>query len=300
MGSLVAGPRSAQEGDIGHSAVSFSAFLKEASIPCTNVPNSILKQPLAVKVPEITVLFWVIKVLTTGTGEAASDYFASVNLLLAGAVGALGFAIGMWVQFRTRRYVPAAYWFAGLMVAVFGTMAADALHKIIGIPYVITTSFYAVALAVVFVLWRRTEGTLSIHSITTRRRELWYWLTVLLTFALGTAAGDLTAFVVHLGYFWSGVLFTAAIAVPAVGWRFGLNPVVAFWTAYVLTRPLGASVADWLGKSHALGGLGWGDGLVSGVSTILIAVLVAVVAGTRHGVQAETRPLAEAGAWSQR
>jgi uncharacterized membrane-anchored protein len=184
--------------------------------------------------------------------------------------------------------VPAAYWFAVLMVAVFGTMAADALHKIIGIPYVITTAFYAVALAVVFALWRRTEGTLSIHSIRSRRRETWYWLTVLLTFALGTAAGDLTAFVLHLGYFWSGVLFTAAIAVPALAWwRFELNPVVAFWTAYVLTRPLGASFADWLGKLHALGGLGWGDGVVSGVTTLGIAALVGYVAVSRHGVQPE-------------
>ncbi len=252
--------------------------------------QELFPRPLAAKVPEITVLFWVIKVLTTGTGEAASDYFASVNLLLAGGLGALGFAVGMWLQFRTRRYVAAVYWFAVLMVAVFGTMAADALHKIIGIPYVITTSCYAVALAVVFVLWRRTEGTLSIHSIRTRRRETWYWLTVLLTFALGTAAGDLTAFVLHLGYFWSGVLFTVAIAVPAVGWRCGLNPVVAFWSAYVLTGPLGASFADWLGKSHALGGLGWGDGVVSGVATVVIVLLVAYVAATGLGVQPEVEP----------
>ena len=250
--------------------------------------QELFPRPLAAKVPEITVLFWIIKILTTGTGEAASDYFASVSLVLAGGLGALGFAVAMWVQFRTRRYVPAAYWFAVLMVAVFGTMAADALHKIIGIPYVITTSFYAVALAVVFALWRRTEGTLSIHSIRTRRRETWYWLTVLLTFALGTAAGDLTAFVLHLGYFWSGVLFSVAIAVPALArWRFELNPVVAFWTAYVLTRPLGASFADWLGKSHALGGLGWGDDVVSGVATLGIAALVGYVAVSRHGVQPE-------------
>ena len=244
-------------------------------------------RPLAAKVPEITVLFWIIKILTTGTGEAASDYLASGNLVLAGGLGALGFAVAMWVQFRTRWYVAAAYWFAVLMVAVFGTMAADALHKVIGIPYVITTAFYAGALAVVFGLWRRTEGTLSIHSIRSRRRELWYWLTVLLTFALGTAAGDLTAFVLHLGYFWSGVLFTAAIAVPAVGRQFGLNPVVAFWAAYVLTRPLGASFADWFGKSPALGGLGWGDDVVSGAATVVIALLVAYVAVTRPGVQPE-------------
>lgn len=246
------------------------------------------RAPLAAKVPEITALFWGIKVLTTGTGEAASDWFASESLVLAGGIGALGFAVALWLQFRTRRYVPAAYWFAVLMVAVFGTMAADGLHKVLGVPYAASTGFYAVALVVVFVLWRRSEGTLSIHSIHTRRREVWYWLTVLLTFALGTAAGDLTAFVLHLGYFWSGVLFTVAIAAPALAWwRFGLNPVVAFWTAYVLTRPLGASFADWLGKSHVLGGLGWGDGVVSMVSTAVIALLVAYVAATRHGVQPE-------------
>jgi uncharacterized membrane-anchored protein len=255
-------------------------------VPASELPP----RPLAAKVPEITVLFWIIKVLTTGTGEAASDYLASVSLVLAGGLGGLGFAVALWLQFRTRRYVPAAYWFAVLMVAVFGTMAADALHKVLGIPYVITTAFYAVALAVVFLLWRRTEGTLSIHSIHTRRRETWYWLTVLLTFALGTAAGDLTAFVLHLGYFWSGVLFAVAIAVPALAWwRFRLNPVVAFWTAYVLTRPLGASFADWLGKSRALGGLGWGDDVVSGLATLGIAVLVALVAVSRHGVQPEVQ-----------
>jgi uncharacterized membrane-anchored protein len=269
-----------------------TGFSEEGAVRSPPVPAPELSpRPLAAKVPEITVLFWILKILTTGTGEAASDYLASVSLVLAGGLGGLGFAVALWLQFRTRRYVPAAYWFAVLMVAVFGTMAADALHKVLGIPYVITTAFYAVALAVVFLLWRRTEGTLSIHSIRTRRRETWYWLTVLLTFALGTAAGDLTAFVLHLGYFWSGVLFAVAIAVPALAWwRLRLNPVIAFWTAYVLTRPLGASLADWLGKSRALGGLGWGDDVVSGVATVLIALLVLYVAGSRHGVQPERVP----------
>jgi len=248
------------------------------------VPRS-FRQPLAAKVPEITVLFWAIKVLTTGTGEAASDYLAKVSLVLAAGIGVIGFAAGMWLQFRSVRYRPVVYWFAVLMVAVFGTMAADALHVVLGVPYVASTVCYAVALGVVLVLWRRTEGTLSIHSITTRRRETWYWLTVLLTFALGTAAGDLTAFVLHLGYLGSAVLFAVAIVVPALAWRAGLNPVAAFWTAYVLTRPLGASLADWLGKPSALGGLAVGDGLVSALATVLIAVLVGYVALTRHGVQ---------------
>jgi uncharacterized membrane-anchored protein len=245
------------------------------------------RQPVAAKVPEITALFWVIKVLTTGMGEATSDYLGKISLVLAGAVGLLGFAVAMWLQFRTRRYVPVVYWFAVMMVAVFGTMAADGLHVFLGLSYVVSTAFYAVALAVVFVLWRRTEGTLSIHSIVTRRRELWYWLTVLLTFALGTAAGDLTAIFLNLGFLASGVLFAVIIAVPAVAWwRFRLDAVVAFWSAYVVTRPLGASFADWLGKPPTFaGGLGFGDGTVSGIALLLIAVLVGYVQLSGHGVQ---------------
>jgi uncharacterized membrane-anchored protein len=245
------------------------------------------RAPVAAKVPEITVLFWVIKVLTTGMGEATSDYLAKISLVLAGAVGFVGFVGAMWLQFRTRRYVPVVYWFAVMMVAVFGTMAADALHVVLGVPYVVSTAFYAVALAVVFVLWRRTEGTLSIHSVVTRRRELWYWLTVLLTFALGTAAGDLTALALHLGFLASGVLFAVVIAVPALAWwRFRLDAVLAFWSAYVVTRPLGASFADWLGKPPSFGGgLGFGDGTVSGIALLLIAALVGYVQLTGHGVQ---------------
>jgi uncharacterized membrane-anchored protein len=238
-------------------------------------------------VPEITALFWVIKVLTTGLGEAASDYLGGVSIALAAAVGLVGFLAAMGLQFRTRRYVPGVYWTAVLMVAVFGTMTADGPHKVLGIPYEVTTAAYAVALAIVFVLWRRTEGTLSIHSIVTRRREVWYWLTVLLTFALGTALGDLTAIAFHLGFLASAVLFAVVIAVPAIGWRLGLDPVVAFWSAYVITRPLGASVADWLGKPPAIaGGLGFGDGAVAALGFGVFVALVGYLQVTGHGEQA--------------
>ena len=220
------------------------------------LPSAIPPRPAfsAAKVPEITALFWLIKVLTTGMGEAASDYLGTLNLVLAGAVGVLGFAVALWLQFRAPRYRAPIYWFAVAMVAVFGTMVADALHVGAGLPYTVSTPVYAVLLAIVFVLWRRSEGTLSIHSIVTRRRETYYWLTVLMTFALGTAAGDLTAISLHLGYLPSAFLFAAVIAVPALlRWRGALNEVAAFWAAYVVTRPLGASVADWLGKpKHAL------------------------------------------------
>jgi uncharacterized membrane-anchored protein len=243
--------------------------------------------PVAAKVPAITALFWVIKVLTTGMGEASSDFLANHNLALAGALGLLGFAIALWLQLRTRRYEAWAYWFAVVMVAVFGTMAADGLHAGLGIPYVVTTLFYALVVATVFVLWQRSEGTLSIHSITTRRREVYYWITVLATFALGTATGDLTATTMHLGFFSSGLLFAGAIVVPLIGWRLGLNPVLAFWIAYVLTRPLGASFADWLGKPHSIGGLDYGDGTVAGLATIVIAALVGYAAITGRDVQTQ-------------
>jgi uncharacterized membrane-anchored protein len=244
--------------------------------------SHVARRPISVKVPEITALFWVIKVLTTGLGEAASDYLGGVSIPLAAAVGLIGFGVAMWVQFRTRHYVPVVYWTAVLMVAVFGTMTADGPHRVLGIPYEVTTVAYAVALAIVFLLWRRTEGTLSIHSIVTRRREVWYWLTVLLTFALGTALGDLTAIAFHLGFLASAVLFAVVIAIPAVGWRLGLNPVVAFWSAYVITRPLGASVADWLGKPPSIaGGLGWGDGAVAAAGFVVFVVLVGSLLLTR-------------------
>jgi uncharacterized membrane-anchored protein len=164
-------------------------------------------------------------------------------------------------------------------------MAADGLHKGLGIPYAASTAFYAVVLAVVFLLWHRSEGTLSIHSIVTQRREIYYWVTVLATFALGTAAGDLTATPLKLGYFSSGILFTAAIAAPLIAWRLGLNAILAFWIAYVLTRPLGASFADWFGKPHSPdGGLGYGDGTVAAVLTAAIVVLVGylTVSATRR------------------
>jgi len=228
------------------------------------------------KVPEVTVFFWITKVLTTGMGEATSDYLVHrFNPQIAVVVGFVAFAAAMVLQFAVRRYVTWIYWLAVVMVAVFGTMAADVLHVGLHIPYWASSVFYAIVLAAIFVAWYRSEGTLSIHSIYTRRRETFYWATVLATFALGTAAGDWTARTVGLGYFGSGVMFAIVIAVPAVGyWRLGMNAIAAFWFAYIVTRPLGASFADWLAWPHNFGGLGYGHGAVSIYSTILIAALV--------------------------
>ncbi len=165
-------------------------------------------------------------------------------------------------------------------------MAADVLHIVIGIPYLISTIFFAVVLAIVFGFWYAREKTLSIHSIYTHHREAFYWLAVLTTFALGTAAGDMTATTIHLGYFSSGVLFAILIALPALGYLlFNLNEVVAFWIAYILTRPLGASFADWMGVSHARGGLAWGTGSVSLWLFVLIICFVSYLAVTHEDVE---------------
>jgi uncharacterized membrane-anchored protein len=262
------------------------------SVPSHSHSTARFPEPLAAKVPEITALFWVIKILTTGMGEATSDFLIKINILLGGVVGLAVFVLALWWQFRVRRYIAVVYWLAVAMVAVFGTLAADGLHVELHVPYLGSTIFYAIILAMIFYLWRRNEGTLSIHSIVTRRRETYYWLTVLATFALGTALGDLTAFVLHLGFLTSGLLFTGLILIPALAWwRFGLNEIVAFWWAYVLTRPLGASFADWLSKPHALSGLNLGDGQVAAVATVIIAVLVGYVAVTRNDIQPPLTPV---------
>ena len=162
------------------------------------------------------------------------------------------------------------------MVAVFGTMAADVLHVSLGVPYLISTAFFGLILAAVFIIWQKVEKTLSIHSIYTTRRELFYWTTVMATFALGTAAGDLTANTLGLGYFISGLVFSGLIVLPAFAyWKLGLSEIAAFWIAYILTRPLGASFADWFGKPVRVGGLGWGDGPVALALTSLIVICVA-------------------------
>ncbi len=238
------------------------------------------------KVPEVTAYFWIVKALTTGMGESTSDYL--VHRLvpeIAVVLGGIALVVALILQFKARRYVAWTYWLAVAMVGVFGTMCADVLHVGLGVPYVASTIFYAVVLAVIFRTWYLSEGTLSIHSIYTRRREAFYWATVLATFALGTAAGDLTAVTFGLGYFASGLLFAAVIAVPAIGyWRFSWNAVFSFWFAYVVTRPLGASFADWLAVSKERGGLGLGTGPVSLVLAGLIAGFVAYLSVTRKDV----------------
>jgi uncharacterized membrane-anchored protein len=238
------------------------------------------------KVPEITAIFWVLKLLTTGMGEAMSDFLGQQSVPLAGLIGIFGLWFALRQQLRAPEYRAPVYWFAVMMVAIFGTMAADGVHDGASLPYAVTTPLYAAIVAGVFWFWHRSEGTLSIHSITTRRRESFYWAAVLATFALGTAAGDLTAISLHLGFFDSAILFAAIIAIPALGWwRMQLNPILAFWLAYIVTRPLGASFADGFSKPHANTGLGLGDGTVSALALAVFIALVGYVTVTKRDVQ---------------
>ena len=243
----------------------------------------------ALRVPAITAMFWVIKALSTALGESTSDFAVhAIEPVVAVTIGFVCFVAALLVQFSMRRYVPWAYWSAVVMVGIFGTMAADVLHVAFHVPYAASAVLYGLVLAGVFVLWHRTEGTLSVHDIDTPRRELFYWAAVVSTFALGTALGDLSSVTFNLGYLGSAVVYAVVIVAIAIAfWRFGLNATLAFWAAYVMTRPLGASVADWLGKPTGEGGVGVGSGWVSLCFALVIAVLVgarvAIACGAHGG-----------------
>ncbi len=231
------------------------------------------------KVPEVTLLFWVVKILSTTVGETAADFLAGTvglgltvtSLIMSGVL-----AVVLVVQFSARRYVPAIYWLAVVMVSIVGTLISDNLVDNFGVSLWTTTIIFGVALAVTFVSWFRSERTLSIHSIFTRRREAFYWLAILFTFALGTSAGDLVSEGLALGYGTALTIFGSLIALVTLAyWKGGLNSVIAFWTAYVLTRPFGASLGDLLTQAPADGGLGFGTNATSALFLIVIVGCVA-------------------------
>jgi uncharacterized membrane-anchored protein len=243
--------------------------------------------PTAPKVPEVIALFWVIKILTTAGGEATSDYLARFGNVVGGGVELLALVIGVLLQFGSPRYRAFAYWWLAFAIAIFGTGVADFLHLDVHISYAGTTVLWALILAVVFITWHRQEGTLSIHSVHTRRRELYYWSTVFATFALGTALGDLTAVTWNIGFLGSSVLFGVLIVLPGLArWKLGLDSVAAFWTSYVLTRPVGASFVDWIDKPHSLTGLNLGNGPAALACFGAVATLVIYLALARPDVQA--------------
>ncbi|MFF7656333.1 hypothetical protein ACFZCY_42025 [Streptomyces sp. NPDC007983] len=240
------------------------------------------------KVPEVTVYFWVIKVLCTTVGETAADMLneklglglTGVSLLMSALL-----AVVLVVQFRTSAYRPGVYWLAVALISIVGTLISDNLTDNMGVPLTTSTTVFAVVLAIVFTVWYRRERTLSIHGIDSMSRESYYWLAVLFTFALGTAAGDLVAERMDLGYWVSAVLFALAIAAVAVAHlALGLNAVWSFWIAYVLTRPLGASVGDYLSQPSRGGGLGLGTVVTSVLFLAVILGLVVYLAVTRKDV----------------
>ena len=252
--------------------------------PTTSTARRVLN-----KVPEITIYFWVIKVLATTVGETFADWLTeTLGLTLTTATLVVGavLVVTLVAQFRATRYVAPIYWLAVVLISVVGTLITDNLVDVVGVPLWVTTVVFAVALAVTFAVWYRVEHTLSIHSITSTRREAFYWLAILFTFALGTAAGDLLAEGLALGYLASALLFAGAIAVVAAAHHwFRLGAVLSFWIAYILTRPLGASIGDLLSQSKADGGLGLGTTTTSIIFLAAIAIIVLFLTVTQRDVE---------------
>ncbi len=229
------------------------------------------------KVPEITLSFWVIKILTTTVGETGADYLA-VNAGLGQAVTrtgmALFLAVALFLQIRARRYTPWLYWLSVVLVSVVGTQITDLLTDDMNVSLYLSTLVFAVALGIIFIVWNRSEHTLSMQNIDTRNRELFYWAAILCTFALGTAAGDLATEALGLGFAWGSIVFGSLIAVIYLTWKFGVNTVLTFWIAYIFTRPLGASLGDMLTQSRNYGGLGFGAMWTSAIFLAVIMLLV--------------------------
>lgn len=245
--------------------------------PATSAPaRSMLN-----KVPEVSAFFWIIKVLATTVGETFADFLnvnLNLGLTITSVIMGAALAVALTVQFSLRRYVPAVYWLSIVLISVVGTLITDNLTDNFGVPLWFTGVIFSVALAATFVLWFRCEKTLSIHSIHTTRRETFYWLAVLFTFALGTAAGDLFAEAFSLGYAVTLVMFAGAIAIVTIAFRrWALNPVATFWIAYILTRPLGASTGDLLSQARSDGGFGWGTTSTSALFLSVILILVSIL-----------------------
>ena len=244
------------------------------------------------KVPQITLYFWVIKILCTTVGETAADFLnTNLHLGLTGTSVAMGILliITLFFQFRTNKYIPGIYWLAVVLISVVGTLITDNLTDNLGVSLEVTTIVFAVALAVTFIIWYASEKTLSIHKIDTLRREGFYWLAILFTFALGTAAGDLLAENLKLGYLLSACVFAGLILITWLAYKyFKLNAVLTFWIAYILTRPLGASIGDYLSQSHDDGGLGLGTVITSAIFLIAILATVIYLTKTKEDVIANS------------
>ena len=242
----------------------------------TNV--NLAKEDMLNKVPQLTIYFWIIKIMATTVGETVADLLSvklNLGLVIASLVVGVLLLIALGVQLRSHKYVPWIYWVAVVLISVAGTLITDNLVDNFGVPLWVTTVAFACALIVTFCGWYGVEKSLSVHTIKTTRRELFYWSAILFTFALGTAGGDLLAEGAHLGYTYSALLFAGSIALVTLLYcKFGLNAVVAFWLAYILTRPLGASLGDLMSQPTSNGGLGLGTVMTSAVFLLVILGLV--------------------------
>ncbi len=240
------------------------------------------------KVPQITVFFWIIKVLCTTVGETASD-FLNVNLGLGltgtSIIAGLLLAVVLTLQFKSKKYIPGIYWLTVVLISVFGTLVTDNMTDAIGIPLEISTIVFTLLLAMTFIAWYASEKTLAIHSIFTSRREAFYWLAILFTFALGTAAGDLMAESLGLGYLVTGIIVVSVVVLDGIAYKLGLDSVLSFWIAYIMTRPLGASLGDYLSQPVKFGGLGLGATITSFIFLAAILVTVFYLAITKKDLE---------------
>lgn len=271
-----------QEIDTGRAPVGFSGSIhKGMTTPGRKLLN---------KVPEITIYFWIIKVLCTTVGETAADFLndhLGLGLTNTTIVMSVLLIATLVLQFRAKQYVPSIYWVTVVLISIVGTLITDNLTDHFGVELKVTTAIFALALAATFAVWYRVEHTLSVHTIYTRRREAFYWLAILFTFALGTAAGDYIAESLNLGYLKSVVLFASLIGLVAVAhYQFKLNAVAAFWAAYILTRPLGASIGDYLSQPRDEGGLGFGTVVTSALFLAAILGLVIYLTTSRRDIPA--------------
>ena len=248
---------------------------------------NITTQKILNKVPEITLFFWVIKILCTTVGETAAD-FINVNLNFGltrtSIVTGVLLIIALIFQFRSKKYVPTIYWTTVALVSVFGTLVTDNLTDKIGIPLETSTIIFSILLGLTFIVWYLKEKTLSVHNIVTRQREVFYWLAILFTFALGTASGDLMAEGLALGYFTTGIIVASVIAITSIAWRLRLNSVLSFWIIYIMTRPLGASIGDYLSQPANHGGLGLGATVTSIIFVVGIIITVTYLSITKKDV----------------
>jgi uncharacterized membrane-anchored protein len=240
------------------------------------------------KVPEITLFFWIIKILCTTVGETGADFLnTDLNFGLEGVTLIIGamLVVTLIFQFKFRKYIPGIYWLAVVLISIAGTLITDNLSDNLGVPLTISTIVFAVSLSIIFAVWYKKEKTLSIHTIITTKREAFYWLAILFTFALGTAAGDLLAESIDLGYMLSAIIFGAMIAAVALShFVFKVNAVLAFWLAYILTRPLGASIGDYLSQDLGNGGLGLGTVITSMIFLVTILATVIYLTVTKKDV----------------